>query len=163
MKAKIILIGSIIGMALATNALAQVTNKSGDFDAGPLQEMVNGSFMCKSADTLFEFYEKVPPVDQGRVKWGETFLNTNYRSGECWDIPPSSAYLTGFRYAEVKRADKKLPSVVIIPRIVISGRVGYVLPIALRMNLPDMVQAIQQKNKERGWPAIQIGDDPAED
>lgn len=158
-----ILIGCIAGMALATNALAEITNKSGDFDVGPARDVVSGGFMCKSADTLFKFYEQIPSKEPERHKFIESSVKQHIRSGDCWDVPPSSALFTGIRYADVKRADLKLPSLVFIPRVIIGGRVGFVLPLMLSKNLPDIAQLITQKNKERGWPDIQLGTDTTED
>lgn len=160
---KNILTGCIVCLALTTNAMAAITNKSGDFDAGPAQDVLSSGFMCKGADSLLEFYEKVPPMEQGREKFVDSFFKQRISKSECWEVRPSSAYLTGFRYADVKRADKKLPSLVIIPRVVVSGRIGFVLPSMLRMSLPDLVQVIRKKNEERGWPAIQLGEDTIQD
>lgn len=156
---KKMLVGCIAGMALAASALAEITNKSGDFDIGPARDVVTGGFMCKSADTLFKFYEQIPTKEPERHNFIESSVKQHIRSGDCWDVPPSSALFTGIRYADVKRADLKLPSLVFIPRVIIGGRVGFVLPLMLSINLPDIAQLITQKNKERGWPDIQLGTD----
>ncbi|AMB87719.1 hypothetical protein AWM79_21480 [Pseudomonas agarici] len=155
MLVKSVVIGFIGGMVLSASAIAEISNKSGDFDVPPKQDMLNDGFMCKSADVLFEFYEKVPASDQDREKFAVSFLTKHYNNGDCWHTPPSSAYLTGFRFADVKRLDRKLPSLVIVPRVVVDRRLGYVIPSMIRMNLPDLAEAIKQKNKERGWPVIQ--------
>jgi hypothetical protein len=155
MTVKQILVGCIAGMVLLTNAFADVTNKSGDFDVGPHRDMVKGGFMCKNADVLFKFYEQIPIKEPERHNFIESSVKQKIHSGDCWDIPPSSAMFTGIRYAEVKRADLKLPSLVFIPRVIVNGRVGYVLPLALTMNLPDIAELITTKNEERGWPSIQ--------
>lgn len=83
------------------------------------------------------------------------FFDPYKKSGKCWVVPTSSAYLIGVRTAMVKRADGSPASKYVVARVVVGGHRGYITPITLQQTGFDIIKAVSLENEKHGAPLMQ--------
>lgn len=152
---KIKLAAVYLGLTLGAQAQAEIFNKTGDLDVGPAADITEETLMCSDADVWFQMFEQRPALDQDVSKFFADFFNPYKKSGTCWVVPTSSAYLIGVRTAMVKRADANPASKYVVARVVVGGRGGYITPITLQQNGFDIIKAVSLENQKHGVPLMQ--------
>lgn len=142
-------------IALSGQAQAEVYAQTGDLDVGPAADITEETLMCSDADIIFRMFERRPAIGQDTSKFFNQFFDPYKKSGKCWVVPTSSAYLIGVRTAMVKRADGNPASKYVVARVVVGGRRGYITPITLQQNGFDLIKAVSLENERHGAPLMQ--------
>ncbi|EQC0996277.1 hypothetical protein [Pseudomonas aeruginosa] len=146
------------GVLLTTLSLhihAEIFAKTGDLNIGPAADITEETLMCSDADILFRMFEQRPAPGKDATKFFYDFTAPYKKSGKCWVVPTSSAYLIGVRTAMVKRADGNPASKYVVARVVVGGRRGYITPITLQQTGFEIIKAVSLENEKHGAPLMQ--------
>lgn len=142
-------------IALSGQVNAEIYAKTGDLDVGPAADITEETLMCSDADIFFRMFEQRPAPGKDATKFFYDFTAPYKKSGKCWVVPTSSAYLIGVRTAMVKRADGNPASKYVVARVVVGGRRGYITPITLQQTGFEIIKAVSLENEKHGAPLMQ--------
>ena len=139
-------------MGWSAFAFAEITDVTGNLDAGPNREILSGGYVCRDALDIFRLYElRANGVSDANMNVAAKKIV----SGSCKQLPPTSVWVTGIKLAKIYGKAMPQPSLYVVVRVRISGDYYYVAPHFLNDTGFEIIKQAQIQNKRNGTPLVQ--------
>lgn len=139
-------------MGFSTFASAEITNVTGNLDAGPTREVLSGGYLCRDALDIFRLYElRANGVSDASMNAAAKKIVSN----ACKELPPTSVWITGVKLAKIYGKAMPQPSLYVVVRVRVNGDYYYVAPHFLNGTGFEIIKQAQIQNKRNGSPLVQ--------
>lgn len=144
-------------LVLPWTAQAKVYDVSGDLNIGIQEDYMQGT-LCKDPMVFFKLYDTFAEygddTSESHIQAYASKIDRLVANGECYEIPPSSAFITAIRTAKI--SGKKRPeSMYGLAKVRVAGRWGYTLPNWVGGVGQMIMQQGRQHNQKTGRPSYQ--------